>query len=99
MLLKRSKQDLILVLETGLYSDINPITFHNDYHIGLNNYSDQNDAKHSLARGILLLTNVGIRVQRIFPQWNSDRLLISKVKYENGNELIIVAFHLDCKKK
>ena len=99
MLLERNKPDFFLVLETGLYSDITPITFHNDYHISLNNYSDQNDAKHSLDRGILLLTKAGIRVQRIFTQWNSDHLLISKAKYENGNELIIVAFHLDCKKK
>jgi hypothetical protein len=44
------------------------------------------DKKHSLGRGILILTKIGYQVEQIFPTWNSDRRAFSMVTYENGKQ-------------
>jgi hypothetical protein len=53
------------------------------------------DKKHSLGRGIIMLTRVGYQTEQIFPTWNSDRRAFTMVTYDNGNKLILGALHLD----
>jgi hypothetical protein len=72
---------------------------HDGYEISMKNNTKGLDKKHSLGRGILILTRIGYQVEQIFPTWNSDRRAFAMVTYENGNKLIIGALHLDIQEK
>ena len=66
-----------------------------DYEIAINNLTIGLDKKHSLGRGILILTKKGQEIDYIFPSWNTDRRAFTMVKYDNGSSLILGALHLD----
>ncbi len=61
----------------------------------MNNYACKEDSRENFGRGILVLSLKGFRIEKIIPKCNSDRMLICKVAYEDGNEFLLVAFHLD----
>jgi len=63
--------------------------------VKVNNYASSEDSRENFGRGILVLAMKGLRIEKVLPKCNGDRLMICKVAYDDGSEFLLVAFHLD----